>query len=219
VSLAQQIGGAVGACWFTGSMPGRGVEREVKAGLPVIRFATVAALEKWLAAHRSDSGVWVKLAKNGSGNRSISRAEALEAMICFGWIDSQGATYDEGWWLQRFTPRRPGGRWSQINCAKVEALVAAGRMRPEGQAEVDAAMADGRWDAAYAGPRTATVPEDLHVALDQSPSAAAVFATLSSVNRYAIIYRIGSVKRAETRARKIGQFVAMLEAGETIYPQ
>jgi uncharacterized protein YdeI (YjbR/CyaY-like superfamily) len=219
VSLAQQIGGVVGGRWFTGSMPGRGVEREVKAGLPVIRFATVAVLEKWLTAHGSDPGVWVKLAKNGSANHSISRTEALDTMICFGWIDSQGATYDEGWWLQRFTPRRPAGKWSQINCAKVDALVAAGRMRPEGQAEVDAAKADGRWDAAYAGQRTATVPEDLQAALDQSPSAAAFFATLSSVNRYAIIYRIGSVKRAETRARKIGQYVAMLEAGETIYPK
>jgi uncharacterized protein YdeI (YjbR/CyaY-like superfamily) len=185
----------------------------------VLRFATVAALERWLETHGSDPGVWVKLAKKDSGNRSITRTEALDTMICFGWIDSQGATYDEGWWLQRFTPRRPHGKWSKINCAKVEALTAAGRMRPAGQAEVDAAKADGRWDAAYAGQATATVPADLQAALDQSPSAAAFFALLNSVNRYAILYRIGSVKRAETRARKIGQYVAMLEAGETIYPQ
>jgi uncharacterized protein YdeI (YjbR/CyaY-like superfamily) len=196
-------------------MPGR----EVRAGLPVLRFATVAALERWLEAHGSDPGVWVKLAKKDSGNRSITRTEALDTMICFGWIDSQGASVDDGWWLQRFTPRRPGGRWSQINCAKVEALTAAGRMRPAGQAEVDAAQADGRWDAAYAGPKSITVPPDLQAALDQSPTAATSFAGLNSVNRFAILYRIGSVKRAETRARKIVQYVEMLEAGETIYPQ
>src|SRR4051794_5809130 len=196
-------------------MPGR----EVRAGLPVIRFATVAALERWLEAHGSEPGVGVKLAKKGSGNRSITRTEALDTMICFGWIDSQGASLDDGWWLQRFTPRRPGGRWSQINCAKVEALTAAGRMRPAGQAEVDAAKADGRWDAAYAGPKSIAVPPDLQAALDGSPTAATFFAALSSANRFAILFRIGSVKRAETRARKIAQYVAMLEAGETIYPQ
>ena len=193
--------------------------RESKDGLPVIRFATVAALEKWLETHPSGPGLWVKLAKTDSGNRSITRTEALDAALCFGWIDSQGSSYDEGWWLQRFTPRRPTGKWSQINCRKVEGLIAAGRMRPQGQAEIDAAKADGRWDAAYAGQRTATVPPDLQAALDESPSAAAFFAGLSSVNRYAIIYRIGSVKRAETRARKITQYVEMLEAGQTIHPQ
>ncbi len=193
--------------------------QETRAGLPVIRFATVAALEKWLAAHGSGPGVWVKLARKGSGNRSITRTEALDTMICFGWIDSQGGTYDEGWWVQRFTPRRPRGKWSQINCAKVEALTAAGRMRPQGQAEVDAAKADGRWDAAYPAQSTAEVPADLQAALDASSSAAAFFETLSRVNRFAVIYRIGSVKRPETRARKIAQYVAMLEAGETIHPQ
>ena len=196
-------------------MPGR----ETKDGLPVIRFATVAALETWLSAHPSGPGLWVKLAKRGSGNTSITRTEALDTMLCFGWIDSQGATYDEGWWLQRFTPRRPGGTWSKINCAKIEALTAAGRMRPAGQAEVDAAKADGRWEAGYAGLRTATVPDDLQHALDQSPTAATFFATLSRVNRFAIIYRIGAVKRAETRARKIADYVTMLEQGKTIHPQ
>jgi uncharacterized protein YdeI (YjbR/CyaY-like superfamily) len=190
-----------------------------KDGLPVLRFATVAALEKWLVAHQPGPGLWVKFAKAGSGNRSLTRTEVLDTMLCFGWIDSQAAPIDEGWWMQRFTPRRPTGRWSQINCRKVEALVEAGRMRPEGQAEVDAAKADGRWDAAYAGPATITVPPDLQAALDQSPSAAAFFATLNSNNRFAILFRIGSVKRAETRARKIAQYVAMLEAGETLHPQ
>jgi uncharacterized protein YdeI (YjbR/CyaY-like superfamily) len=190
-----------------------------KDGLPVRTFTTVAALERWVERNVAGAGLWVKLAKAGSDHRSISRAEALDAALCFGWIDSQSAPYDQEWWLQRFTPRRPRGRWSQINCAKVEALTAAGRMRPAGQAEVDAAKADGRWDAAYAGQRTAEVPPDLRAALDQSPSAAAFFATLTSVNRYAILFRIGSVKRAETRTRKIAQYVEMLEAGQTIYPQ
>jgi uncharacterized protein YdeI (YjbR/CyaY-like superfamily) len=172
-----------------------------------------------LAAHQSGPGLWVKFAKADSGNRSISRTEALDSALCFGWIDSQAAPVDDGWWLQRFTPRRPTGRWSQINCRKVEALIAAGRMRPEGQAEIDAAKADGRWDAAYAGPKTIEVPPDLQAALDESPTAAAFFATLSSTNRFAILFRIGSVKRAETRARKIAQYIAMLEEGETIHPQ
>jgi uncharacterized protein YdeI (YjbR/CyaY-like superfamily) len=191
---------------------------ETKGGLPVRAFATVPALERWLERHVDAAGLWVKIAKTGGRGRSISYSEALDAAICFGWIDGQKAASDDDWWLQRFTPRRPRSRWSQLNCGKVEALTAAGRMRPEGQAEIDAAQADGRWDAAYAGQRTAAVPLDLRVALDQSPSAAAFFATLTSVNRYAILFRIGSVKRAETRARKIVQYVEMLEAGRTIHP-
>src|SRR6476661_1488087 len=103
-------------------MAGDRAKPEQRAGLPVIRFATVAALERWLTAHPAGPGLWVKLARKGSGNTSITRTEALDTMLCFGWIDSQGATYDEGWWLQRFTPRRPGGKWSKINCAKIEAL-------------------------------------------------------------------------------------------------
>jgi uncharacterized protein YdeI (YjbR/CyaY-like superfamily) len=194
-------------------------EPETKGGLPIRSFRTVKAFETWLAAHVSDAGLWLKIAKAGSSHSSITYAEGLEAAICFGWIDGHKVSYDDDWWLQRFTPRRPRGRWSKINCAKVEALTAAGRMRPEGLAEVEAAKSDGRWDAAYAGQRSAEVPPDLQVALDQSPTAATFFATLNSTNRYAILYRIGSVKRAETRARKIAQYVAMLEAGETIHPQ
>jgi uncharacterized protein YdeI (YjbR/CyaY-like superfamily) len=191
---------------------------EVKSNLPIVRFATVAAFERWLERHAGDAGVWLRFAKAGTGNTSIAYAQALEAAICFGWIDGQKAAYDDGWWLQRFTPRRPRGRWSRINCAKAEALIEATRMRPAGLVEVEAAKADGRWDAAYAGQRSAEVPADLQAALDQSPTAATFFATLSSGNRYAILYRVGSVKRAETRARKIDQYVAMLEAGQTIHP-
>jgi uncharacterized protein YdeI (YjbR/CyaY-like superfamily) len=195
------------------------VPTETRGGLPIRAFATVAAYERWLASHLDAPGIWVKIAKAGGASRSISYGEALDAAICFGWIDGQKASYDDTWWLQRFTPRRPGGRWSKINCAKAEALAESGRMRAPGQAEVDAARADGRWDTAYAGQRTAEIPPDLQAALDQSPTAAAFFGTLSKVNRYAFIYRIGSVKRPETRARKIAQYVEMLEAGQTIHPQ
>jgi uncharacterized protein YdeI (YjbR/CyaY-like superfamily) len=190
-----------------------------KDGLPVRTFRSAAAFERWLEAHADEPGVWLRIAKAGAGGRSVSYAEALESALCFGWIDGQKAAHDEGWWLQRFTPRRPGSAWSKINCVKAEALADAGRLRPRGRSEVEAARADGRWDAAYAGQRTAEVPPDFQAALDASPAAGAFFATLSRANRYAMLYRIGSVKRPETRARKIAQYVEMLEAGETIHPQ
>lgn len=196
-----------------------GTDQTGTDGLPIIAFATIADFERWLEQHLEAPGLWLKIAKVGGTQRSISYAEGLEVALCFGWIDGQARSFDADWTLRRFTPRRPRGRWSKINCAKVEALTAAGRMRPSGRAEAEAAKADGRWDAAYAGSRAATVPPDLRAALDQSPSAAAFFATLTSQNRYAILYRIESVKRPETRARKIVEYVAMLEAGETIHPQ
>jgi uncharacterized protein YdeI (YjbR/CyaY-like superfamily) len=190
-----------------------------KDGLPVRTFASAAAFERWLEAHGDDPGVWLRIAKAGSGGRSVTYAAALESALCFGWIDGQKASLDEGWWLQRFTPRRPHSPWSRINCVKAEALAEAGRLRPQGRSEVEAAKADGRWAAAYAGQRTAEVPPDLQAALDANPAAAAFFTTLSRGNRYALLYRIGAVKRPETRARKIAQYVEMLEAGETIHPQ
>jgi uncharacterized protein YdeI (YjbR/CyaY-like superfamily) len=190
-----------------------------KGGLPVLSFPDVKALERWYAKHARTAGLWLKIGRAGSDQPSVSRVEALDVALCHGWIDGQAASLDEAWWLQRFTPRQRQSRWSQINCAKAEHLIAAGRMREGGQAEVDAAKADGRWDAAYAGPRTAQVPDDLQAALDGSPSATTFFATLSSQNRYAILHRLGAVKRAETRVRNITKYVAMLEAGETIYPQ
>jgi uncharacterized protein YdeI (YjbR/CyaY-like superfamily) len=190
-----------------------------KGGLPVLAFADVGALERWYARNEDSAGFWLKIARAGSDQPSVSRAEVLDVALCHGWIDGQAASFDDDWWLQRFTPRRRQSRWSQINCAKAEQLIAAGRMTGRGQAEVDAAKADGRWEAAYPGSRTATVPDDLQARLDQSPSAAAFFATLSSQNRYSILHRLGAVKRPETRARKIEQYVAMLEAGQTIHPQ
>jgi uncharacterized protein YdeI (YjbR/CyaY-like superfamily) len=149
--------------------------------LPIHLFTDPAELEGWLEeSHDSSDGVWLKIAKKGTGKRSVTYAEALELALCFGWIDSQKRGFDETYFLQRFTPRRPRGRWSKINREKAEALVAAGQMRPSGLAEVEAAKADGRWDAAYEGQRTATVPEDLQRELDASPAAAAFFVGLTA---------------------------------------
>jgi uncharacterized protein YdeI (YjbR/CyaY-like superfamily) len=162
--------------------------------------------------------LWVEFAKKGSGIDSVTHDEALDVAICFGWIDGQARrSEDPRFYRQRFTPRRRRSRWSQVNCAKAEALTAAGRMRPAGLAEVERARQDGRWDAAYAPPSTATVPDDLQAALDADPAAAEFFAGLSSQNRYAILYRIQEAKRPETRRRRIEKFVAMLAAGETIH--
>lgn len=196
-------------------------EPGTKGGLPIVTFDDLPSLERWYDEHADSApGMWVRFAKAGSAATSVSRADALDVALCHGWIDGQAASVDESWWLQRFTPRRKtSSRWSKINCAKAEELIASGRMRERGQAEVDAAKADGRWDAAYAGPRTAVVPPDLQAALDTNPAAAAFFPTLNSQNRYAILHRLGAVKRADTRARKIEEYVAMLAAGETIYPQ
>jgi uncharacterized protein YdeI (YjbR/CyaY-like superfamily) len=188
------------------------------AELPVLSFASPADLEAWLEAnHASFDGLWLKIAKKGSGLASVSYAEALELALCFGWIDSQKRGFDELCFLQRFTPRRPRGKWSQINREKVEALIAAGAMRAAGLAEVEAAKADGRWDAAYAGQRTATVPPDLQGELDQNQAAREFFASLDSANRYAIIYRLEEAKKPETRERRLRKFVTMLERGEKLH--
>jgi uncharacterized protein YdeI (YjbR/CyaY-like superfamily) len=141
----------------------------------------------------------------------------LDTALCFGWIDGQRKALDEKHFLQRFTPRRARSKWSEINRGKVEALSKAGRMRSSGLAEIERAKADGRWDAAYAGQAAMTVPEDLQAELDARPQAAAFFATLSSQNRYAILFRLHDAKRPETRARRVAKFVAMLEAGETLH--
>jgi uncharacterized protein YdeI (YjbR/CyaY-like superfamily) len=187
--------------------------------LPVRVFGSAADWCAWLEAeHPTSDGCWLKIGKKTAAQPSVSYAEALEVALCFGWIDGQKRAFDEDYWLQRFTPRKPGSRWSKINTTKAEALIADGRMRPAGQREVDLARADGRWDAAYAGQRASAVPDDLRQALDVNPVAAAFFGSISSANRYAIIYRINSVKRAETRARKVAQYVQMLAEHKTIHP-
>src|SRR5262245_30119876 len=158
------------------------------------------------------------MAKKGSGIESVRYPEVLDTAISFGWIDGQRLALDETRFLQKFTPRRRRSRWSRINRDKAERLMAEGRMRPSGLAEVERARADGRWDDAYEGPSAATVPGDLQRELDARPEAAAFFASLNSQNRYAIVYRLHDAKRPETRARRLAKFVAMLEAGERIYP-
>jgi len=192
----------------------------VKAGdAPAVAFPTAAHWEDWLADHhQAADGLWLKLAKKDAPEPTLTYAEALDVALCFGWIDAQTRGLDDNYWLKRFTPRKPGSRWSKINTQKAEALITAGRMQPAGLAEVERARADGRWDTAYAGPRTITVPDDLAAALAANPDAAAFFATLNSINRYAILYRIGTVKRPETRVRKIAQYVQMLAEHRMLHP-
>lgn len=191
---------------------------EMRLGLPVMDFADRAAFERWLVSQPSNvPGLWIKFARKGAGLASLSKAEAIDAALCHGWIDGQLDKYDAAHWLVRFTPRKPRSKWSEINRARALQLIEAGRMSEAGLAQVRAAQADGRWDAAYASASKAEVPSDLQEALDNSPNAAAFFSTLTGANRYAILYRINAVKRPETRARKIASFVAMLERGETIH--
>lgn len=190
----------------------------MKDDLPVLFFESQSDLEDWLEEnHAGSAGMWLKLAKKGSGVPSVSRADALDSFLCFGWIDGQAASQDDTFWLQRFTPRRPRSKWSRINCGKATELIAQGRMRPAGLREVEAAKDDGRWDSAYASPKNITVPDDLQQKLDENPRAAAFFTKLDSRNRYAILYRIDDAKREETRAGRIAKFVAMLNEGKTIY--
>jgi uncharacterized protein YdeI (YjbR/CyaY-like superfamily) len=194
-------------------------DAEQYQGQPMLAFPDPAAWEKWLAAeHAGASGLWLKLAKKGCPHPTVSYAEALDIALCFGWIDGQKRPLDDDYWLQRFTPRKPKGKWSKINRGKAEALIAADRMRPTGLREVEAAKADGRWDAAYEGQSTATVPDDLRQALDADADAAAFFATLDRGNRYAILYRIQEAKKPETRAARIAKFVAMLHDHQTVHP-
>jgi uncharacterized protein YdeI (YjbR/CyaY-like superfamily) len=186
--------------------------------LPIVLFASPDEFETWLEKdHATSEGIWLKIAKKGSGIESVSYGEALEVALCFGWIDSQKRAFDEEHFLQRFTPRRPRGKWSRINRDKAEELIAAGAMRPAGLAEIEAAKADGRWGAAYEGQRNAKVPEDLQRELDGNKSAREFFATLDSANRYAIIYRLNDAKKPETRERRLRQFVEMLGRGEKLH--
>jgi len=183
-------------------------------------FPSAAAFESWLAEHHTQSpGVWLRLRKQGSAAPgTVTYAEAVEVALCFGWIDGQKRSLDEDHWLQRFTPRSPRSRWSQINRAKALELIEQGRMRPAGLAEVERARADGRWEAAYAGARTMTVPDDLAAALAANPAAESFFATLDGANRYAVLYRVQDAKRPETRARRIATFVQMLAEGRKLHP-
>ena len=179
---------------------------------PILEVDTLAEWETFLEGHPDNDGVRLRLRKSASRKPGITYAEALDAALCFGWIDGHAGKLDDDYHLQVFTPRRKRSMWSQRNREYVERLTADGRMRPAGQLQIDLAKADGRWDAAYRQ-KGADVPTDLQAALDASPAAAAFFAKLSSQNRFAMVFRVGNVKRADTRARKIAEYVAMLERG------
>ena len=191
----------------------------VKPELPIIPFASREAWESWLEEeHAASEGLWLKIAKRGSGIETVTFVEALDVALCYGWIDSQRAGFDGRYFLQRFTPRKPRSKWSQVNREKVAKLIEAGRMKPAGLREVERAKADGRWDAAYEPQSTATVPDDLRLALEENDRAREFFETLNSTNRYAILHRIQDAKRPETRARRIAKYVAMLAEGKKLYP-
>ena len=191
----------------------------VKPDLPIIPFASREAWEAWLEGqHAVSQGVWLKIAKKGSGIETVTFAEALDAALCYGWIDSQADKFDGHYWLQRFTPRKPRSKWSQVNREKVAKLTEAGRMKPAGLREVERAKADGRWDAAYEPPSAATVPDDLRMELEKNEGAREFFEALNSTNRYAILYRIQDAKKPETRARRIARYVEMLSERKKPYP-
>lgn len=185
---------------------------------PIRLFATQKEWAAWMEKnHRKSDGLWLRLAKKGSGLRSVTHPEALEVALCYGWIDGQKRGESEQAWLQRFLPRTEKSIWSKINCGKADALIASGRMKSAGIEAVEAAKKDGRWEAAYDSPRGATVPDDFQAALEASPRALEFFRILDGANRYAVLFRIQTVKKTETRARKIREFVEMLERNERIH--
>jgi uncharacterized protein YdeI (YjbR/CyaY-like superfamily) len=184
-----------------------------------IFFDDAKAFEKWLKAnHARSPGIWMGIAKKDGPKTSCTYPEALEIALCWGWIDGQKGSIDATAWKQRFTPRGKRSIWSKINREKALALIAAKKMQPPGLAEVERAKADGRWEQAYDSPKNATVPDDLASALAAKKKAAELFATLDATNRYAILHRVMTAKKPETRAKRIAEFVAMLARGEVLYP-
>lgn len=190
---------------------------ELPTDLPIKLFKTDAAWEKWLAAHGDAPGAWLKIAKKDQGVTSVTYSQALDVALCHGWIDGLKRACDERYFLQRFTPRRPKSLWSKINVARVEALVAAGRMRPAGQREVDAARADGRWDAAYHAASGMECPPELTAALKKNAKARKFFEALDGANRYAFCWRVHTAKKPETKQARVEKFVEMLARGEKIH--
>jgi uncharacterized protein YdeI (YjbR/CyaY-like superfamily) len=185
--------------------------------LPVVRCPTERDWEAWLTDQAADSpGAWLQITKKGREPATITYGQALEIAICFGWIDGQKRSHDDSSWLQRFTPRGPRSKWSQINREKAQKLIADRRMRPVGQAQVDAAKADGRWEAAYEPQARATVPSDLQEALDTHQSAKRFFETLTGARRYAFLYRLHNVKTPQARKRRIASYIELLAEGRTL---
>ncbi|RZU33615.1 YdeI/OmpD-associated family protein [Blastococcus saxobsidens] len=185
--------------------------------LPVLPFADQAALEAWLEEHHATApGLYVKIAKKGSGIPSVDWAGMVEVLLCFGWIDGRANRLDDAWYVQRITPRRPRSVWSRRNVETVARLIEQGRMRPAGLAAVEAAKADGRWERAYPGPATVTVPDDLAAALDAVPAARAVFDGLSSGERYSVLWRVHTATTPATRAKRIAAAVQALGGGQPV---
>jgi uncharacterized protein YdeI (YjbR/CyaY-like superfamily) len=184
-----------------------------------LAFSTERAWSEWLKAHHASSrGVWLKIAKKSAGVASVTYGEALDGALAWGWIDGQKRSLNDAWWLQRFTPRTAKSSWSKINCAKAEAMIAAGTMQISGIAEVERAKRDGRWERAYDGSRSSTPPADLVAAFARNARARKFFEALDSANRYAILYRVQTAKKPETRAARITQFVELCARHETIHP-
>jgi len=190
-----------------------------KSDPPIVPFASRGAWEAWLEGqHTTSGGLWLKIAKKRSGIETVSYDEAVEVALCYGWIDGQVRRFDEDYYLQRFTPRRPRSRWSKVNRKKAKELIKRGKMKAAGLREVERAKADGRWDAAYDAPSTATVPDDLRRELEKNEKAREFFSELDARNRYAILYQIQDAKRPETRARRIAKYAAMLAEQKKPYP-
>jgi uncharacterized protein YdeI (YjbR/CyaY-like superfamily) len=191
----------------------------VKPVLVIHPFASRSKWADWLAGqHDKSAGVWLKLAKKDTGIPSVSYEEALEVALCYGWIDGQKKGFDDKYWLQKFTPRGPKSIWSKINTEKAERLIAAGLMKPAGLKVVEAAKADGRWAQAYESQRNISIPEDFQIALNRNRKARTFFESLNGANRYAVLFRIQTAKKAETRAKWIEKLVKMLEKNEEIHP-
>jgi uncharacterized protein YdeI (YjbR/CyaY-like superfamily) len=196
------------------------VKPEIKRDLPVLAFSSQRAWAAWLASQPAGAkGLWLKLAKKSSGIASVSKAEAIDTALCHGWIDGQLDSFDDDFWLIRFTPRQSTSKWSEKNRSRALELIAQKLMRPAGLSEIERARKDGRWDAAYTPQSTAQVPDDLRIALAKSKKAARFFETLDGSNRYSILYRVQTAKKPETRAARIATYVAMLAEGKTIHPQ
>lgn len=192
--------------------------RAAAVDIPVRAFRDAAAWESWLAKNQTATGgLWMRIAKKASGKKSITYPEALEVALCYGWIDGLKKPESETTWLQRFVPRRRRSMWSKINREKAVSLIASGKMKPAGVQEVERAKQDGRWDAAYDSPKNAPVHPDFQKALHENPRASEFFKTLDKVNRYAIVWRLHTAKKAETRERLTRTFIEMLEKGKTLH--
>src|SRR5437763_8989720 len=188
-------------------------------GLSIMSFETQQDWERWLTEHHTDTvGIWLKIAKKETGIPSVNYSEALDGALCYGWIDGQKASFDNQYWLQKFTPRRPKSIWSKVNCDKATALIAEGRMQPEGIRQVELAKTDGRWESAYESQSKITIPDDFQSELDKNQKAKDFFSTLDSINRYAILFRIHSAKRPATRSARINKFIEMLSNNQNIDP-